>query len=235
MARAADEPRLADRVIRARAVYSMADGRAVYRSLAVRDEWIVAASADPHGLDGLISPGTQVIDAPNLTLLPALFDTHLHLLEAVRNFDLVPADRAHSIAELVDLIRQRAAQTPAGQWIQTTNAWNESALAEHRLPTAAELDAATTAHPVLVRRGGHNGVANSLALRLADISSGTPVHMVDATAALPMVPLLVCWRAEPSMPSPATSRRRYSTSRCGTCAMLARCLLVWASARSVTR
>jgi predicted amidohydrolase YtcJ len=152
----------------------MADTRAVYRAVAVRDEWIVAVADDPHGLDGLITAGTQVLDVPNLTLLPAFYDTHLHLMEAVRNFALVPVDRAHTIAELVDLIRQRAAQTPPGQWIQTTNAWNEMQLTERRLPTATELDSATPVHPVLVRRGGHNGVANSLALQLAGITSTTP-------------------------------------------------------------
>jgi predicted amidohydrolase YtcJ len=154
-------------------VYSMAADRAVYRAIAVRDERIVAVSEDPHGLDGLIMLGTQVVDDPGLTLLPALYDTHCHLLEAARNFTMVPVDQAHSIAELVDLIRQQASKTPAGQWIRTTNAWNEANLAERRLPTATELDAATSAHPVLVRRGGHNGVANSLALQLAGISKDT--------------------------------------------------------------
>jgi predicted amidohydrolase YtcJ len=152
----------------------MAADRAVYRAVAVRDEWIVAVSADPHGLDELIASGTRVVDDQRLTLLPALYDTHCHLLEAARNFSMVPAERAHSIAELVELIRQAATTTPAGQWIRTTNAWNEANLVERRLPTATELDAATTAHPVLVRRGGHNGVANSLALRLAGITSDTP-------------------------------------------------------------
>jgi predicted amidohydrolase YtcJ len=63
---------------------------------------------------------------------------------------------------------------PPGQWIRTTNAWNDADLAERRLPTAAELDAATTQHLVLVRRGGYHGVANSLALQRAGISRDTP-------------------------------------------------------------
>lgn len=172
--RDSDFPRLADRLIRAQAIHSMDENRAIYRAMALRDEWIVAVSPDPHGLDGLISPGTQVLDAPNLTVVPALYDTHLHLLEAVRNFALVAVDQAHSIAELVEQIRKRAAQTPAGQWIQTANAWDESHLVEKRLPTATELDAATPSHPVLVRRGGHNGAANSLALQLAGITRDTP-------------------------------------------------------------
>jgi predicted amidohydrolase YtcJ len=67
--------RLADLLIRAGAIYSMAQGRNVYRALAIRDEWIVAVSEDPHGLDGLISAGTRVLDASELTILPAFEDT----------------------------------------------------------------------------------------------------------------------------------------------------------------
>jgi predicted amidohydrolase YtcJ len=56
--------RLADKIIRAGAIYSMAEDRNVYRSIAIRDEWIVAVSQDPHGLDGLITTGTHVVDKP---------------------------------------------------------------------------------------------------------------------------------------------------------------------------
>jgi predicted amidohydrolase YtcJ len=53
-------------------------------------------------------------------------------------------------------------------------AWHESNLAENRLPTGAELDAAAGSHPVLARRGGHLAVANSAALTAAGIGPGTP-------------------------------------------------------------
>jgi hypothetical protein len=43
------------------------------------------------------------------------------------------------------------------------------------MPTAAELDQATDRHPVLVKRGGHNDVVNTYALRLAGITKDTPV------------------------------------------------------------
>ena len=131
-------PRLADLLIRAAAIYSMAQNRAVYQAIAIRDEWIVAVSQDPHGLDGLISAGTHVLDAPDLTILPAFEDTHNHLMLAAQNMSLVPVDRAHTLAEFIDLIRQRAAQTPPGAWIQTSAAWHEVNLAEGRLPTAPD-------------------------------------------------------------------------------------------------
>src|SRR6266704_311368 len=92
--RAADAPlRLADLVIRAGAIYSMAQDRKVYRAIAIRDEWIVAVSEDPHGLDGVISAGTHVVDAPQLTILPAFEDTHNHFILAAQNSCLVPMDQ----------------------------------------------------------------------------------------------------------------------------------------------
>ncbi|HEX6554241.1 MAG TPA: amidohydrolase [Ktedonobacteraceae bacterium] len=169
---------LADQIIRAGAIYSMAEDRKVYHAIALRDEWIVAVAEDPHGLDGLISAGTRVIDDPGLTVLPAFDDDHNHFILAAENLGYVQADQAHSIAELVELIRQRAAQTPAGRWIRTSTTWDESNLTERRLPTAAELDQATSEHPVWVRKGGHAGVGNSLALHLAGITRETadPPH-----------------------------------------------------------
>ena len=140
--------RLAYVIIRAGAIYSMAGDRKVYRAIAIRDEWIVAVSEDPHGLDALITIGTHVVNEPRLTVIPTFFDTHNHFVIAARNIGKVAADRAHSLAELVELIRQRAAQTPRGQWIQTQDAWHESNLTEGRLPTAPELDQATQEHPV---------------------------------------------------------------------------------------
>lgn len=168
------ELRLADLVIRAGSIYSMAPDRRVTCALAVRDEWIVATSEEPDGLDGLIAEGTRVVDDPGLTVLPTFIDTHNHFSHAMLNVGLIDADRASSVAELVEMIRQEAAKRPSGAWVRTSDAWNESNLAEDRLPTAAELDLATQDHPVWVKRGGHIGSGNSLALQLADITRDTP-------------------------------------------------------------
>jgi predicted amidohydrolase YtcJ len=166
--------RLADSVIRAGAIYSMSADRKVHRAIALRDEWIVAVSEDPHGLDGLITPQTRVIDESGLMILPAFDDTHNHFILGAEDISLVQIDQARSIADVVELLQQRAAHTPVGQWIRTSNAWHESNLAEGRLPTAHELDQASQDHPIWVKRGGHVGTANSLALHLAGITHETP-------------------------------------------------------------
>jgi predicted amidohydrolase YtcJ len=162
-------PRLADRVIRAGAIYAMDSDRTVYRAIALRDEWIVAVSQAADGLDALISAGTQVVDDPELTILPALDDNHNHMILAADNLSLVQAGEATNIAALVAMLRDRAAETPPRQWIRTSTEWNEANLAEKRLPNATELDQATTDHPIWVKRGGHIASANSLALKIAGI------------------------------------------------------------------
>jgi predicted amidohydrolase YtcJ len=166
------EPLLIDRLIRAQSIHSMTGE--VYRSIGLRGVEIRVVSTESDGLDDLVAGGTAVVDAGDLTLLPAFDDAHEHLMEAGRNTMLVPVDEARSIDEFKKLVRDAAAVAPPGMWIVTSIGWNESQLAEDRMPTAAELDDAAPRHPVFARRGGHLAVASSLALRAAGIGAETP-------------------------------------------------------------
>jgi predicted amidohydrolase YtcJ len=104
----------------------------------------------------------------------ALSDLREHLLEASRDMLLVPVDRACSITQFTAVVGVAARDLPPGAWIVTSMGWHESFLAENRLPTGAELDAAAPGHPVLARRGGHLAVASAAALAAAGIGRGTP-------------------------------------------------------------
>jgi predicted amidohydrolase YtcJ len=163
----------ADTLVRAGRIYSMDEEARVYRALAMRVGRILAVSADRDGLDDLIGPSTQIVDSADLTVLPAFDDTHASLIAAGRAVRDVPLDQARSISHCIELIRARAAVAPPRQWIRTAANWHELNLAERRLPTAAELDTATTDHPVLVKRGSRHAAVNSLALHLAGITAGT--------------------------------------------------------------
>ena len=172
MTREPAEPRLLDYVIRAGAIHSMTGQ--TYRSVGLRGAEIVTVSADLHGLDDLAGGGTAVVDAGDLTLLPAFADSHEHLMEASRNTLLVPVDNARSVAEFTGMVTDAARAARPGEWILTSIGWHESNLAENRVPTLAELDAAAPDHPVLARRGGHFAVVNSAALAAAGIGADTP-------------------------------------------------------------
>ncbi|MFF2660497.1 amidohydrolase [Kitasatospora sp. NPDC058032] len=164
----------ADLLVRAGRVHTLVPGEPPRRALAVTGGRITALATDPHGLDALAGPATEVVDAPHATVLPAFDDTHTHLVLAGHSVHGVPVHRAADLPGFLALIRERAARTPAGEWIRTTVNWQEVNLAEQRLPTTGELDGATADHPVLVRRGAYNMVLNSAALRLAGITAATP-------------------------------------------------------------
>jgi predicted amidohydrolase YtcJ len=164
----------ADLVIRHAAIHPFTSPGRLHSALAVRDGMIVATHDEPHGLDGLVASQTTLLDEPGSAILPAFFDTHNHQLLAARDGELADLDSATTLDELIGAIRDQAKRTPPGHWVVTSRSWHESNLREERLPTAAELDAASTKHPILVRRGGHVVIANSMALQEAVIGRGTP-------------------------------------------------------------
>jgi predicted amidohydrolase YtcJ len=172
MSREPAEPLKLDYLIKAAAVHPMTGE--TYRSVGVRGAEIVAVSADADGLDDLAGSGTAVVDARDLTLLPAFADSHEHLMEASRNTLLVQVDKARSVPEFTGLVADAVRLSRPGAWILTSMGWHESNLAENRLPALAELDAAAPDNPVLARRGGHLAVVNSTALRAAGIGADTP-------------------------------------------------------------
>ena len=180
----------AEAVFRVGRAYGMTADRSVYQAVAVEDGRITAVGTARDELDSFIGPGTAVIDDPELVLYPAFADTHNHQLLAARDLDYVSLEQARSLDEVVQALREAAARTQAGEWIISSRCWHETHLREGRLPTARELDAASGEHPIFVQRGGHVGVANSAALRMAGLTatsadppSGTVVRLGDGTPA----------------------------------------------------
>jgi hypothetical protein len=115
---------------------------------------------------------TRKIDLGGRTAVPGFNDAHNHMLELGLKLGKLQLENCTSIAQVVAMLREAAARTPAGQWI-VGEGWNESLFAEGRLPTRHDLDAATTEHPVLLKRFFNMDVVNSTALELGGIGLGT--------------------------------------------------------------
>ncbi|KAL9476454.1 hypothetical protein ACSS6W_006295 [Trichoderma asperelloides] len=163
----------ADILIRANKIHTLQPGVPAQQSLAIVGQHIFAISDGQNDLDHLIGPDTRVIDETDSTVLPAFDDTHTHLMLAAQMHVDVPVHTAKNLGQLLDLIRQRVSKTEPGEWIFTTTNWQEFNLPEKRLPTIQELDDISTLHPIVLRRGGHNMVANSCALAAANITKDT--------------------------------------------------------------
>ena len=101
--------------------------------------------------DAEVGPCTRVIDVKGRTVVPGLIDNHNHfVLLGLRPGHDVRLETAASIAELKAVIAARSMTIPAGQWITSMGGWTPGQLAENRMPTLAELDAAAPRHPALV-------------------------------------------------------------------------------------
>jgi len=146
-------------------------------ALATVGDRIVAVGEVAGCRDALRSAGAaefRHVDLAGHALLPGFIDTHLHPIMLVY-FDL-NADLRHvrSIAALQQVLRDRAAKLPDGEWLVGLQLQDED-LAERRLPTRAELDAACADRPTLVvEHDGHSAAGNTLALAAAAIDANTP-------------------------------------------------------------
>jgi predicted amidohydrolase YtcJ len=107
-------------------------------------------------------------------LLPGFIDTHLHpipLLYFDMNADL---RGVRSVAALQDALRKAADGLAPEQWLVGLQL-EDADLAEERLPTRDELDAACPDRPVVVmEHDGHSAVGNGRALAAAGITAATP-------------------------------------------------------------
>ncbi|MBE2240984.1 MAG: amidohydrolase [Caldilineaceae bacterium] len=157
-------------------IYTLFDRQPAAQALAIKDGRIVAVGADPE-IQPLAGPATQRIDLAGRTVLPGVFDSHNHLLQVGVKLTRLRLDECRSPAEMMDLVRARAAETPPGHWI-VGEGWNEGnfsdATPRGRVPTRWDIDPATDQHPVILMRFFNTDVVNSVALRLAGITRATP-------------------------------------------------------------
>ncbi len=146
----------------------------VTQAIAVRGNRIVAVGSDAE-IQRLKGPNTRVIQLQGRGVTPGFIDSHTHAESTAefRNFwvDLhsPPLPAEHSSAAILQKLRERVSQVPAGTWVV-----GEGPFGPQVPPTAAELSTAFPNHPVVVKYGMHQYVANRKALEMAKINKFTP-------------------------------------------------------------
>jgi predicted amidohydrolase YtcJ len=157
-----------------------------YGAIAVRGGRILALG-DAADIDAMIGPATRVIELNGKTVIPGFNDAHAHMeREGLKRIRPSLAG-AKSIADVLSIVAAVARDVPRGQWIVTMPVGEPpyffggpDTLAERRMPTRHELDAAAPHHPVCV--SGHFGnwgeppsytALNSRALALNNITGET--------------------------------------------------------------
>lgn len=149
-------------------VTNVLEGREV-EAVAVLGGLIVATGDSDHVMS-LAGPQTKIVDLQGRTVLPGFYDNHNHI-GGERDARVIDWEHIQSRQELLDALAERASELSDGEWILGT-LQNEN-MPQAKLPTRWEMDEVTPDNPVAMRRG-HITLANSLAMKLADITSDTP-------------------------------------------------------------
>lgn len=147
---------------------------AAAEAVAVKGDWVLRVGSTEYVMEAA-GPSTEVHDLGGLTVLPGLIDSHMHPggswgAYLVRGVACGPDFT--SMKEMLGAVRRKAVETPKGGWVL---GYSMDDVRMGRYPALDELDGAAPDNPLYIqRRDGHNGVANSLALKLAGVTRDTP-------------------------------------------------------------
>jgi hypothetical protein len=133
----------------------------------------ILALGSTEEVQTLSGPGTRVIDARGQLVLPGFNDAHVHFMSGGFQLSSVELRDTNTPQEFAARIRDFAAKLPKGRWI-TGGDWDHERWPEAQLPTKELIDSFTPETPVFVNRlDCHMALANSIALKLADVTRNT--------------------------------------------------------------
>ncbi|RJS61359.1 amidohydrolase [Bacillus sp. PK3_68] len=143
-------------------------------SVAVSEGRIVGIwkEKEPSKSELEITAQTDVVDLRGATLIPGFIDTHNHILAygQMKNQLNCGTPPNRTINDIVEIIREKAKEIPAGEWIQGYG-YDDTLLLEKRHITRKDLDQAAPHHPVYITHtSGHLAAVNSLALQIGGLT-----------------------------------------------------------------
>lgn len=173
LASCAIAPQPADLVLSGGSIWTGVEGAPIAHAIAARGGRIVQVGSAAD-VQRFIGPGTRRIDLDGRLVVPGLIDDHTHFLSGGFQLGSVDLRDARTPTEFTRRIGVFANGVPEGRWI-TGGDWDHERFPGAVLPRKDWIDPVTRNNPVFVNRlDGHMALANSVALRLAGITRGTP-------------------------------------------------------------
>ena len=150
-------------------VFTAEDNARTVTAFAVEGRRFTATGSDAD-IRKLAGPNTRIVDLKGRFVTPGLTDAHFHTEGGGRDVDL---SKAETLADVFAAIKAAADKAKPGEIILTNSDWHEMQLKDQRLPLATELDIVAPNNPVVVVRGGHSLILNTLALNKWNITPAT--------------------------------------------------------------
>jgi predicted amidohydrolase YtcJ len=166
--------RKADLVIQGGAVWTgLSSGRGQPGAVAIADGTILAVGESAQ-VARYVGSQTTVLNAAGGLVLPGLADGHTHFIDGGFQLASIDLRDAATPQEFVRRLKEYAAGLEPGQWI-TGGDWDHTLWRGAPLPRRGWIDSVTPNNPVFVNRlDGHMALANSAAIRAADVTRKTP-------------------------------------------------------------
>lgn len=121
---------------------------------------------------GNINSGKR-IDLKGGWVYPGFIDSHMHLTGLGWSLESVDLVGTTSKLDALKKIKEGIKNTPKGTWV-LGRGWDQNDWSKSEYPKATDLDLISMDHPMIFRRiDGHAGWANTLAMKLANISENT--------------------------------------------------------------
>jgi predicted amidohydrolase YtcJ len=171
------KPQDAELVVFNAKVYTVDSRAPKAEAFAVKSGRFVAVGAT-QDIKALIGKGTQTFDAKQMTVVPGFIDCHNHAGGNTLLYEVIVGNpyvvEFVTIASIVDKLRAKAGETPAGTWVDGYF-FDDTKVKDNRQLNAHDLDQVSRDHPVAVHhRGGHTSYYNSKALEMAGLNKNTP-------------------------------------------------------------
>jgi len=147
----------------------------IAQAVAIRGDRIVAVGSNQE-ITQLAGPNTRRIDLKGKSVIPGLIDNHMHLLRAAETWtNELRWDGVYSRKQAIDMIRARAKQVGAGQWVFNIGGWTHQQFTDDpRLFTRDELDRIAPDNPVALQESYYQVFLNSRALQALGILPNQP-------------------------------------------------------------
>ncbi|WP_435353242.1 amidohydrolase [Emticicia sp. SJ17W-69] len=163
----------ADLIIHHAKIYTM-DNDKIAEAIAVKEGKILKIGNEDEVLKTKTNM-TKIIDAQGKSIIPGLFDSHLHVIRGGRFFNTeLRWDGVHSLKKALQMLKEQALRTPKGQWVRVVGGWNAYQFDEKRLPTLKEINEATGNTPAFLLHLYGHAYLNKAGLEALKIDAKTP-------------------------------------------------------------
>ncbi len=165
-------PEAADAVFKNGNIYTVNDRQPHAEAVAVKAGKIifVGSNRDAKAYEG---KGTHVVDLKGNTVVPGLTDSHYHLSGVGAREMNLNLEGITSLEGFLAKVKERVDRAKPDEWV-TGRGWIETFWRPPVFPTRWDLDKISPNNPIaLVRADGHATVANSAAIKIANVTRDT--------------------------------------------------------------